>query len=771
MIDSKFKWQTDQHVDQEQVQKFSGALKIQPLVAKILLQRGIKTLEAAQDFLTPSAKDFHDPYLMHDMEKGVKRIRQAIENEEQITIYGDYDADGITSTTIMYETLTDLGANVDYYIPNRFSDGYGPNADAYRKIINGGTTLIITVDNGVAGNTAIDVANSLNCDVVVTDHHSLPEKLPSSYAIIHPRVKSSDGHGYPFGDLSGAGVAFKVAQALMEELPVDLIDVAAIGTIADVMSLKDENRAVVKFGLNAIQNTQRPGLMALIKVAEIDVAKLDEQDIGFGLAPRLNSLGRIGDAGVGVELLSTFDEQRATELAEFANQQNDRRKSLVDRIYQQAIQMVGSTVAEKTLVVVGDNWHQGVLGIVASKLVEKYSRPAIVLTSQEESNELKGSGRSVDSFDLFKAIEPIRDQTVGFGGHHSAIGLTIAKDKISVLKDQLKKAAEDQQLDLSQKPSIKIAAQVTADQVNDQFIQDLKVLAPFGQDNPKPIFEVNYDQLSDVQTMGKNGDHLRFKLLKNGHQLPAVAFGMGAVASNISDGALKVAGELTENTWNHRTTIQLMVTDLLQAPLPVVDERTQQLHKQMFVRQGIYVFFHANVLTQLKPYLNDDSSALMYNQVDPEATSGKNLFIVDCPDAIADLTTLLRDSHPKTTVFYLYKKHLISKMGMPDRNSYAKLFKFVKTHPNLNIGTHLQPLAQQLNLASKTVVFMIQVFLELDFIKIRNRIINLNPNYLSKDLKSAPSYHLREEQLETEKKLLVSNTKELVSFAKNYLDN
>ncbi|MFT8882337.1 MAG: single-stranded-DNA-specific exonuclease RecJ [Lentilactobacillus hilgardii] len=369
MIDSKFKWQIKQNTDPQQVQALSEALKIDPLIASILLQRGVSTEEAAQDFLTPSSKDFHDPYLMHDMKKGIARIQHAVENEEQITVYGDYDADGITSTTIMYEVLNDLGANVDYYIPNRFSDGYGPNVDAFEKIINNGTTLIITVDNGVAGNEAIDVANSLHCDVLVTDHHSLPEVLPNAYAIIHPRVKNQEGRAYPFGDLSGAGVALKVAQALMEDLPIDLIDVAAIGTVADIVSLKDENRAIVKFGLNAIRNTQRPGLLALIKAADIDLSKFDEQDIGFGIAPRLNSLGRIDDANIGVELLSTFDDQKATELAKFADHQNDSRKSLVDEFYQQAVQMVESSGDAKnrsTLVVVGDDWHQGVLGIVAS---------------------------------------------------------------------------------------------------------------------------------------------------------------------------------------------------------------------------------------------------------------------------------------------------------------------------------------------------------------------------------------------------------------------
>ncbi len=240
MINSKFKWQLDQPANQDVVDKLSKDANIDPFVAKLLVQRDITTAEGAESFMNPSVSSFHDPFLMHDMKKGIDRIRQAVEKGEHITVYGDYDADGITSTTIMYETLSDLGADVDYYIPNRFTEGYGPNVKAFQSIVNNGTSLIVTVDNGVAGFDAIAAANALHCDVVVTDHHSLPEKLPDAYAIIHPRVKDDEGKAYPFGDLCGAGVAFKIAQALMDEVPSDLIDIASIGTVADVVSLTDE---------------------------------------------------------------------------------------------------------------------------------------------------------------------------------------------------------------------------------------------------------------------------------------------------------------------------------------------------------------------------------------------------------------------------------------------------------------------------------------------------------------------------------------------------
>ena len=774
MINSKFKWQLNKPNDPDVAEKLAKDANIDPFVAKMLVQRGVTNSDSAEAFMNPSVSSFHDPFLMHDMKKGIDRIQEAVEKGEHITVYGDYDADGITSTTIMYETLSDLGADVDYYIPNRFSEGYGPNVQAFENIIQKGTSLIVTVDNGVAGNDAIDAANELHCDVVVTDHHSLPEKLPNAYAIIHPRVKNENGDAYPFGDLCGAGVAFKIAQALMDEVPSDLIDIASIGTVADVVSLRDENRAIVKFGVQAIQNSQRPGLLALIKEAGINLGEFNEDDIGFGIAPRLNSLGRIKDATVGVELLSTFDEDRASELAKFANQQNDLRKSLVDQFFTDAVQTVensGDINQRHTLVVVGNNWHQGVLGIVASRLVDKYQRPTIVMTASDDSNVVKGSGRSVDQFDLFKAIDPIRDQTIGFGGHHSAVGLTIEKDKVSVLKDQLEKAAVEQQLDLSVKPTLDISAVLPVSKVTPELCDKIKTLAPFGQDNPKPIFKMQYDHLTNVKTMGKSHDHLKFTMVQGAKQLTSIAFGRGGIVAELEGGQadLQIVGEIGENTWNNRTTLQLMIDDLKQTPQPVIDERTRQLHQQMFSESGVYVFFHERVLRQLKGYMNDQSQAVMYSEVTSEETADKHLYIVDCPDVIDDLEQLLSKVSPKTTVLYLYKKQLISKIGMPDRNSYAKLFRFVKEHSNINIATQLKQISEHLHISARTIIFMVQVFRELDFITIQDRKIKLNPNYAPRDLKTAPSYHLRTQQLAAEKKLLISNTHELVGFIKDCL--
>ncbi|WP_252893677.1 single-stranded-DNA-specific exonuclease RecJ [Lentilactobacillus senioris] len=276
---------------------------ISKLVAEILIRQGYDDEEQIKRFLNPDATSFYDPMLINDMAKAVERIQTAIMNDQVITVYGDYDADGITSTSIVYETLASIGANVNFYIPNRFDEGYGPNEEAFQKLINAGTQLFITVDNGIAGNLAIQLAQDQGVDVVVTDHHEIPEVVPNAYALVHPRL----GNDYPFGQLSGAGVAFKLVWALTEEFPAEMIELAAIGTVADVVSLTDENRAIVSGGgLQSLAQTPRPGIIALAKRAGVDLEKINEEDIGFALAPRLNSLGRMGDANPGVNLLTTM---------------------------------------------------------------------------------------------------------------------------------------------------------------------------------------------------------------------------------------------------------------------------------------------------------------------------------------------------------------------------------------------------------------------------------------------------------------------------------
>src|SRR5699024_1814506 len=377
---------------------------------------------------------------MHDMQKAVERLQIAIENGESILVYGDYDADGITSTSVIVETLEMLGANVSYYLPNRFKDGYGPNVDVYRQKIEEGIELILTVDNGVAGHEAIDYANQQGIDVIVTDHHELPEQLPDAFAIVHPRHPEGN---YPFGELAGVGVAFKLACALIEEVPYELLELVAIGTVADMVSLTDENRIFVRLGLEMMKQTQRIGLKTLMEVSEVNPKELDEQTIGFALAPRLNALGRLDDPNPAVHLMLTFDEEEAYQLAKQIDLWNQKRKDLVDEINSQTIEKINPD--NYVHVIAGEDWHEGVLGIVAGKILKETGKPTIVL-SINENNQAKGSGRSVDSFNLFESMGQVREIFEKFGGHHSAVGLTIKLENIAKLQDHLNQSALSQHL-------------------------------------------------------------------------------------------------------------------------------------------------------------------------------------------------------------------------------------------------------------------------------------------------------------------------------------
>lgn len=385
-------------------------LNLNKTLARLLWQRGIQSEEALAEFLQPQIERLHDPFQLFEMEKVVERIQGAVLNGERIMVYGDYDADGITSTTIMTEALELLGADVSFYLPNRFKDGYGPNLAVYKEMIASGIQLIITVDNGVSGHEAIDYANEQGVDVIVTDHHELSKTLPNAFGIIHPRHPKGN---YPFGELAGVGVAFKVACALLEEVPAEFLDLVAIGTVADMVSLTDENRILVTYGLKALQQTERLGLQALLKISGVDETKLDEQSIGFALAPRLNAIGRLADPNKAVTLLKTFDQSEAESLAKELDSINKERKSLVETITKEALALIEPE--DDIHIVAKQGWHEGVLGIVAGRILKETGKPALVLTIKEDGIA-KGSGRSTDSLNMFEMLDSLRDLFTSFGG-------------------------------------------------------------------------------------------------------------------------------------------------------------------------------------------------------------------------------------------------------------------------------------------------------------------------------------------------------------------
>ncbi|AKP65595.1 single-stranded-DNA-specific exonuclease RecJ [Levilactobacillus koreensis] len=764
MIAAQYQWNI-KNVDQPstEAQQVAQAAGISPIVAQILWNRGVRTEAAVTAFLNPGPEQLHDPSLLHDMAKGVARIEEAIGADQQITIYGDYDADGVTSTSILYETLNEMGAKVNYYIPNRFSDGYGPNVAAFQKLIAAGTQLFVTVDNGVSGNAAIAAANEAGVDVVVTDHHELPQELPAAYAIIHPRYPGAE---YPFGGLSGAGVAFKVAQALREEIPQDVLDLAAIGTVADLVPLVDENRVLVYFGLQLLKQDERPGLRSLMAGAGIKPEELTEQSIGFGIAPRLNALGRLDDASPAVELLTTVDDGRASELAQQTEQKNRQRQELVQQISTAALAQATDDQHKDrpTLIISGQNWHEGVLGIVASKVVEATGKPTLVLNVNDDGRA-KGSGRSVDAFNLFTALDGHRDLMTAFGGHHMAVGLTAPAAQLDALATAMDQEAVVQKLTESGPSELPVAASLKVGAVTPKLYQELAKLAPFGTDNVQPLFAFETATLVQVKTIGQDHSHLKFQLQEDGQRLNAIQFGAGKYAPQLTAAPEQAAvlGAIEDNVWQGRHSLQLMVKDLRLTEEPIMDARTTQLHQAMFSQPGTYVFFHQKIYQQLVQQLPTTATAVVYDGSALTPLAGETpLFIVDCPDTTGDLTAVLQQLQPQKVTAYLYKKESLSQLGMPTRAQYAKLFKFVATHQQVDVGHQLTQLATFLQIPRTQLVFMIQVFFECGFITIARGVMNGVAHPEHKELSTAPSYQLRQQQMQTEQDLLFCTSAELI---------
>ncbi|AMV68479.1 Single-stranded-DNA-specific exonuclease RecJ [Pediococcus damnosus] len=772
MLKSKYNWQMPKkQIDSKKVTEIAQACDLSEVAATVLIGRGYDTVEKATQFLKLDPEMIHDPFLLHDMQKAVDRIQAAIVANEKIVVYGDYDADGVTSTTIMFETLNELGADVDYFVPDRFKDGYGPNMAEYQQFIENGVQLMITVDNGVAGNEPINYAVTHGMDVIVTDHHEMPKELPNATAIVHPRYPGSH---YPFSDLSGVGVAFKVASVLLDEVPEEFLDLVAIGTIGDLVSLTDENRFLVTSGLKVMSEGQRVGLNALLKVCGLEGQEINEQDIGFTIAPRLNAVGRIGNAGEAVELLTTFDDEKADQIAKHIDSVNEQRKQLVSDIYDEAVVQAQTpeNVARKTLVITGTDWHQGVLGIVASRLVEATGKPTIVLSAAETEPNFKGSGRSVEALNLFEALNSQRDLYVNFGGHHMAVGLTIAKTNVEALRQLLEKSADGAQLNPNQIAPLAIDETLKVDQISLQVIQDLQRLGPFGTDNPIPEFEIDPEQVVNAKQIGADKSHLKFQLAGKKQQIDTIAFQQGALLPFIQavPDHVKVVGTLESNTWRNQTKPQVMVKDLLIDAIPVIDKRTTHLSLQLFSEPATYVFFHKITYKRVKPYLAADvKTVVLDGNMQNDTSLTGNLTLVDCPDSISKFTNWLSDQEPDSLTVYFYQKNNAYLDGMPNREQSGKVFKFFVNHPVIDLKTQLPDVIKHLRITQSVLVFLIQVFSELKFVKIENGRVSYIQNPTPQKLTEAPAYKLREEQIKTQEKLLYSKSATLKTWIQEQL--
>lgn len=768
MMEARYAWELSQNKDQQLAKEFQEQCQLSPLLAQLLVQRGIDSVQAAKQYLDPQLAELHDPFELHDMQKAVDRLQAAVANGEKIVVYGDYDADGITSTAVMYETLDEVGAQVEFFIPNRFTDGYGPNLDEYQRLIDGGAQLIVTVDNGVSGAKEIEYANSRGVDVVITDHHELPDQLPEAAAIVHPKFPGSEYQG---GDLSGVGVAFKTAWALTEEFPQEMLDLVAIGELADLVDVTGENRALITWGLKQLRQGMRPGLHQLVKLAKLNEDRLTDQDVGLGIAPRLNALGRIDDASEGVLLLTTMDDREGKEIAQEVENANQTRQQLVAKITDEALKQARSAenADRSTLVLLGHEWHQGVLGIVASRVVEETGKPTIVASVNDGDEIAKGSGRSRDGFDLFTALQKHRDLMTAFGGHAQACGMSFTIDQADELRQALEQEAVEQGLFEAGSAKLELAAELGPDDINEDLYDQLQCLAPFGPGNPEPVFAIHADQINNVKTMGKAQEHLKFELRGQKRSAVVVAFGKAELAPLLMAGVpVTIAATVGINEWRGKRTAQLMLKDIQTQGTAILDQRTRQLLPSMFTETGYYVAFDQTLRENIAGHAHgtvlSPQTAVKTDFKDQQVT------IVDCPPSLAMLSSLWQNGGQPAMIRLLLWERNPVRFGLPTRQQFAVLYRFLRQYPKIANYRQQQPaMARSLQIPVEQLNWMITVFYEAKFVTISDGVLKLADHPDHVDLEQTKCYRQHAAHLQSDQVLLYSDTRTLRKYVADWL--
>lgn len=494
--------------DAELEAKLASSLPVSKILARILINRGITDIDDANMFLNGDISSSFDPYLLNDMDKAVMRIKMALDRKEKILIYGDYDVDGITSIALLYKILSAMGGDIMTYIPHRIEEGYGLNSDAISFAKNKNVGLVITVDCGIDACAEVKFARELGLDVIITDHHEVKrDEIPPAYAILNPHMKGSD---YPFSELAGVGVAYKLCQAMAKKQYLNIerhLDYVALGTISDIVPQRSENRVFTKHGLKVLNNTDKPGLRALIESAGISNREISSSDIGYILGPRINAMGRIGSADTALKLMLTGNKLEADKLASMLGKENQNRQKIESKILEEAMAKVEREInfkEHKIIIISEENWHPGVIGIVASRIQEKFYRPTIVISM--DGNSGKGSGRSIDKFHLFEALLDSKDCLVDFGGHEAACGLTIKRDKLPKFRERINNYAKLKIKEDDLFPVLDIDVELPLSELGMGLLEELKQLSPYGPENLRPVFmSYGVKVTSEPRFIGRNG--------------------------------------------------------------------------------------------------------------------------------------------------------------------------------------------------------------------------------------------------------------------------
>jgi len=561
-----FRWKHKSKANSELVEYLSNEINVNPTLANVLVNRGIGDFQQAKDFFRPDLDKLHDPFLMKDMDKAVHRLKEAIENNEKILVYGDYDVDGTTSVALFYGFIKSIYANVAFYIPDRYKEGYGISEKGIHFAAENNFSLVVSLDCGIKAIDKITLANKLNVDFIICDHHTPGEILPEAIAVLDPKRKDC---AYPFKELSGCGVGFKLVQAFTQfsggnqNTLYAFLDLLVISIASDIVPISGENRILAYFGLERLNNNPRPGIKALILKGKLE-KDINITDIVFKIGPRINASGRLEHAKASVELLIAKDLDEAVRRAELVEDVNAARKNFDENITREALEMIELRELEgsfKSTVLFKEDWHKGVIGIVASRCIEKYYRPTIILT--ESNNKATGSARSVFDFNIYDAIEECSDLLEQFGGHKYAAGLTLPVENVPAFQAKFESVVSERVNEIHLKPILEIDDELILDQINYKFYNILKQMTPFGPGNPEPVFCANQVFAENVRIL--KDKHLRFEIIQDGQNTKPVCIGFGfADYYELLNSKMRfnIAFEIRENTFRNTSSLQLYVKDI-----------------------------------------------------------------------------------------------------------------------------------------------------------------------------------------------------------------
>lgn len=767
------------------------SLSISPLLSSLLVQRGMDTADKALGFMDGGAEDRHDPFLLSGMAEAVPRIRKALEEEEHILVYGDYDADGVSSTALMIYLLRHLGASFDIYIPHRSNEGYGLHNHALDWALQQGVSLVITVDTGISAYQQIAYASTLGIDVIVTDHHEPPELLPEAYALINPKLPHCP---YPFKGLAGVGVAYKLAEALLGSgVPGEWCEIAAIGTVADLMPLVGENRSLVRRGLNSMRQSPFPGVRALLEVSGITMNTVSAINIAFGMAPRINASGRLDHAGRAVTLLTTDAAEEAEQLAAELDLLNKERQQVVERIVQEATakleERISRTGLPDIIVLAEQGWNVGVVGIVASKLLERYYRPVIILDIHPETGMCKGSARSIPGLDIYAALSSCAELMDHFGGHPAAAGMSLPQERLEAFDEALNAYAAAV---LTAEDFVAVTAadgEVSIADLTLQAALELERLAPFGMANPLPKFIVRGAAVKETRKMGQDGKHLKLVLQQGRLQIEAVAFGKGPLADLLPSGTVvDVLAELSVNEWNGSRKPQLMLQDLAVPEVQLFDLRgaadpvkqavqLESLLQTYSGKPGGAAAVFQNSRTSPLRELNGMSlwvyeeaggiTLLHQPEIGGEAAEVTLLCLLDMPESPEQLEALFTTFPRMENIALLHSiRDGRDRLQIPTRDHFAALYKWIASiaaspTPEPEV---LRRLSRQSALGARMLNRMLDVFAELEFIDRSGGKIRFVPQPAAKSLTASEHFNRLGKTAELEQYFMEGSRSELQEF-------